>query len=55
VSENDTTGAYTIPVGGEYLVDFTRTRNGWLIAHNRAIVDHPGVTTVCDLYGPIPR
>jgi SnoaL-like domain len=54
-SVNDATGAITIGITGEYLTDFTRTPDGWKIAHNRPIVDHPGVTSVCDLNGPIPR
>jgi hypothetical protein len=53
-SVDDTTGAVTVSITGEYLTDFTRTSAGWKIAHNRAIVDHPGVTTVCDLNGPVP-
>jgi hypothetical protein len=54
-SVNDATGIITIGITGEYLTDFTRTKDGWKIAHNRAIVDHPGITAVCDLNGPIPR
>jgi len=55
VSTNDTTGAASVTITGEYLTDFQRTKGGWLISHNRPIVDRKGVTGVCDLNGPIPR
>jgi hypothetical protein len=55
VSTNDTTGAASVTITGEYLTDFKRTNEGWKISHNRPIVDRRGVTGVCDLNGPIPR
>jgi hypothetical protein len=55
IGTNDTTGAISINIAGEYLTDFKRTGEGWKISHNRPIVDRRGVTGTCDLNGPIPR
>jgi ketosteroid isomerase-like protein len=55
VGTNDTTGAASVTITGEYLTDFKRTNDGWQISHNRPIVDRRGATGVCDLNGPIPR
>jgi hypothetical protein len=54
-SVNDATGTVSVTTTGEYITDFVRTPTGWMISHNRALVDIPGPSTVCDLQGPLPR
>jgi SnoaL-like domain len=57
-TNNPVTGAVSVGSVGEYITDFVRapgTPNGWLISHDRPILDFAGASTVCDLFGPIPR
>jgi hypothetical protein len=54
-TNNDVSGAVTIGPIGEYITDFVKTSQGWMISHNRPILDFAAATTFCDLHGPIPR
>jgi hypothetical protein len=56
VSTNDATGAVSIGLTADYLMEFQHDKKaGWQIVRNLPINDSPGVSASCDLDGPIPR
>jgi hypothetical protein len=52
---NNTTSTVSFSLGGVYLTTYKRTNDGWKIRTNHVIWDQPLTSTICDLYGPIPR